>query len=191
MPKHKQKHVWTSCRYSIFTAQQQLFNYGIYFHSCFPYSQISLSSYWPLTEQNNRNKLSSLKAVHDGTILHLPDKQVFLWSLLIMWWIIWDQIISHRQVVCEEFLRFSSNVAPSHVLTSPSLYLQAEWATWAPPGRPLLLDCALPCCGRDCAEPSGSWWTPANTGMCVSRGVPPAGHGSTFLLLPYSSETGP
>lgn len=28
----------------------------------------------------------------------------------------------------------------------------------------------------------------ANTGMCVRHGVPPAGHGSTFLLLPVGRE---
>lgn len=135
MPKHKQKHVWTSCRYSIFTAQQQLFNYGIYFHSCFPYSQISLSSYWPLTEQNNRNKLSSLKAVHDGTILHLPDKQVFLWSLLIMWWIIWDQInqpqTSHLWRVFEIF--FQCCTLPCPHFSQP---LPPGWVGNLSPTRP-------------------------------------------------------
>lgn len=29
---------------------------------------------------------------------------------------------------------------------------------------------------------------PANTGMCVSHGGPPAGHGSTVLLLPVRGE---
>ena len=81
-----------------------------------------------------------------------------------------------------------SRFSPTAVLTSPSLYLLAAWATGAPPGRPLLLDCALPCHGKGCAGPGGSWWTPASTGMCVRRDVPPVGHGSTFLLLPVMGK---
>lgn len=70
----------------------------------------------------------------------------------------------------------------SAVPTSPSLSLLAAWAAWAPPGRPLLLGCALPCHGRDCGGPGGSWWTSANTGMWARRGAPPAGLCSTFPL---------
>lgn len=92
------------------------------------------------------------------------------------------------QVVAEKFqdfyVFFRSYWTVPHVLTSPSLFLPAVSATSAPLSPPLPLGCALPCHGRGYAEPGGSWWTPADTGRCGRHGAPPAGHGSTFLLLP-------
>lgn len=148
--------------YSIFTVKRQAVNQHI-----FTGQILSDQIIWTSVQRHNRNK--SLKAVHDGTI----SSQIFI-CLEFTWGELYE--ISWR--------KSRSSSSSSRVLTSPSLSPPAAWATWAPPDRPPPLGCALPCRGRGCAGACGSWWTPTNTGMCASRGVPPAGHGSTFLPLP-------
>lgn len=76
------------------------------------------------------------------------------------------------------------------VLTSPSLFLLAEWAAWAPPFEPPLLCCALLCRGTGCVGPCGAWWMSANTGTCSTHGGPPAGDGRISLLSPVSRGKG-
>lgn len=76
------------------------------------------------------------------------------------------------------------------VLTSPSLFLLAEWAAWAPPFEPPLLCCALLCRGTGCVGPCGAWWMSANTGTCPTHGGPPAGDGRISLLSPVSRGQG-
>lgn len=76
----------------------------------------------------------------------------------------------------------------SSCLTSPSLCLLAEWATGAPPHRPLLAGSARLCCGRGCAGSGGSWWMPTDTGRFASHGGPPAERGSTVPLSPVGRK---
>lgn len=100
---------------------------------------------------------------------------------------VWGQ---RNQSQKSHFLRVTLNFSSSMVLTSPSLCLLAEWATWAPLSQPPPRGCDLPCLGTGCAGPNGSWWKPANKDTCLRRGAPPAGHGSTFPLLPERGKRG-
>lgn len=88
----------------------------------------------------------------------------------------------------DDFESFFLHCRICYVFTSPSLFLLAVWGAGAPPDRPPPLCCILLWRDKGCAKPGGSWWTPANTDMCVRHGVPPAGHGNTFPPSPVREE---
>lgn len=99
---------------------------------------------------------------------------IAVFSDTIMYKILTEILHSFNHSMSSQFLHQQSNqeaacnteivqVSPEEAaflprgLTSPSLCPLAEWATGAPPHRPLPPCFALLWCGRGCAGPGGSW----------------------------------